>query len=285
MIWKAGMLQLLLGLGLSALIGGLGYRSGSLARSGVLGAILTGTLIFGLGGVVWGGLLVLFFVSSSLLSHWQEARKTNVADVFAKGGQRDLSQALANGGIGAALALANWLTPHPLWLAAFVGTMAAVTADTWATEIGVLSSRPPRLITTFKPVPPGTSGGITLLGTGAALAGGVFIGLSAALLQTFVSFPRLPFLPLSTGATLGASTLILAGAVAGLLSALFDSLLGATVERIYLCEVCGKETERRVHHNRPTRPLRGWPWLDNDGVNFLASLVGALLGAGIGRLL
>src|SRR6476659_9756680 len=111
------MLQLLLGFVLSALIGAVGYRGGSLSRSGVLGAILTGTLIFGLGGIVWGGLLVLFFVSSSLLSHWQEARKTAVADVFAKGGQRDLGQTLANGGLGAALALANWLAPHPLWLA------------------------------------------------------------------------------------------------------------------------------------------------------------------------
>ena len=284
------MPQLLLGLILSLAIGLLGYRRRSLTRSGVLGAVLTGTLIFGLGGLTWGGLLIAFFVSSSLLSHWRAARKAAVADVFAKTGQRDLAQALANGGLGAALAVAHWLAPHPLWFAAFVGAMAAVNADTWATEIGVLNPAPPRLVTTFKPVPAGTSGGISLLGTLAALAGGLFIGLCAAvlLLPLPLGLGRgeglLPPLPEGEGRGEGLG-LLLIGAVAGLLSALFDSLLGATVQRVYVCPVCGKETERRVHHGQTTRPLRGWSGLDNDGVNFLASLVGALLGAALGALL
>lgn len=260
------LVQLLLGLILSAGIGLLAYRRGSLSRSGVLGAMLTGTLIFGLGGLVWGALLVVFFVSSSLLSHWQEGRKAAVAEKFAKGSRRDLAQTLANGGVGALLAVGVAIYPHPAWLAAFVGTMAAVTADTWATEIGVLSVTPPRLITTLRPVPPGTSGGVTRLGTLAALAGGVFIGACGALLTALLGQP-------------GGPTLLLVGSVAGVASALFDSLLGATVQRLYVCQVCGKETERRVHHGRPTLAIRGWPWLNNEGVNFLASLVGAALGA------
>jgi uncharacterized membrane protein len=70
--------------------------------------------------------------------------------------------------------------------------------------------------------------------------------------------------------------------MAGLLAALFDSLLGATVQGIYWCDRCGKETERPVHGcGQRTRWLRGWPWLTNDGVNALAALAGALL-AGIG---
>lgn len=282
------MPQLLLGLILSLAIGLLGYQRRSLTRSGVLGAVITGTLIFGLGGLTWGGLLVAFFVSSSLLSHWRAARKAAVADVFAKTGQRDLAQALANGGLGAALAVAHWLAPHPLWFAAFVGAMAAVNADTWATEIGVLNPTPPRLITTFKTVPAGTSGGISLFGTLAALAGGLFIGLSAVALTNLALL-----LPLRLGEGWGAGlagqpqgvSLPIIGAVAGLLSALFDSLLGATVQRVYVCAVCGKETERLVHHGQTTRPLRGWSGLDNDGVNFLASLVGAVLGAVLGALL
>ncbi len=286
------MVQFLIGLALSAAIGLLGYRSGSLSRSGVLGAVVTGSLIFGLGGLVWGGLLVAFFVSSSALSHWQARRKAAVADKFSKGGRRDLGQALANGGVGAALAMANWLAPHPLWLAAFVGALAAVNADTWATEIGVLSRQPPRLITSGARVPVGTSGGITLLGTTAALLGGAFIGLSAIAL--ILLSRALPFMPGSPAPQLpGPPTpllpslpaLLAIGSLAGVLSALFDSLLGATVQRVYVCAVCGKETERPVHHERPTRPLRGWPWLDNDGVNFLASVVGAALGAGLGALL
>jgi len=269
------MLQLLLGLILSAAIGLLGYRGGSLSRSGVLGAVLTGTLIFGLGGLVWGALLVLFFVSSSLLSHWKEGQKAEAAEKFAKGSRRDIGQALANGGVGAALAVANWLAPHPAWLLAYTGAMAAVTADTWATEIGVLSRTPPRLITTARPVPVGTSGGVTLLGTLAAFAGGVFIGGAAAALVALTT--RFPWLP-AAGPAPGLVTLALGGALAGVGSALLDSLLGATVQRQYRCRVCGKITEREMHHGQPTLAVRGWPWLNNDMVNFLASLAGAVLG-------
>ena len=108
----------------------------------------------------------------------------------------------------------------------FVGAMAAVTADTWATEIGVLSASPPRLITTLRPVAAGTSGGITPLGTLAALAGGVFIGVSAWLLAALGGQP-------------GGVLLLAVGSVVGVVSALFDSLLGATVQRVYECRVCG----------------------------------------------
>ena len=64
---------------LSTAISALGYRRGSLSRSGVAGALLVGTLTFGLGGWVWGILLGIFFVSSSLLSHFKEAEKQAAA--------------------------------------------------------------------------------------------------------------------------------------------------------------------------------------------------------------
>ncbi len=169
----------IVGLLLSMAIGGLGYRSDSLAPSGVLGAILVGTSVFGAGGWVWGMLLIVFFVSSSLLSRYREAEKATFYEQFAKPGRRDLGQALANGGWGALLALSFGLRPSPLLFAAFVGAMATVNADTWGTEMGVLSRRPPRRITTGEPVPPGTSGGVSVLGTAAALAGALLIGLTA----------------------------------------------------------------------------------------------------------
>jgi uncharacterized protein (TIGR00297 family) len=254
--------QLALGLGLSALIGFVAYRRGSLSKSGVAGAMLVGTIIFGLGGWAWGVLLVMFFVSSSALSHFKESRKAALAEKFSKGHQRDLAQTLANGGAGALLALANFIWPHPLWWAAFVGALATVTADTWATELGVLSGSAPRLVTTGKAVEAGTSGGVTLLGTLAALSGALLIGLVAVLLDA--THPP---------------ALILVGLLAGLSGSLIDSALGATVQAIYFCDSCGKETERYPMHTcgplARTRPVRGWRWLDNDWVNFISSVGGA----------
>ena len=90
--------SLAFGFVLSALIAWGGYKKRSLSRSGVAGAIILGTLIFGLGGWIWGLLLIAFFVSSSFLSRYKEAEKESLAEKFAKGQQRDLGQALANGG-------------------------------------------------------------------------------------------------------------------------------------------------------------------------------------------
>ncbi len=260
--------QLAAGFLLSTGIGVIAYRLGSLSRSGVAGAILTGTAIFGFGGWAWGMLLIAFFVSSSALSRWGEPRKASAAEKFAKGSRRDLGQALANGGAGAGIALTYAVRPDPLLIVAFAGAMASVTADTWATEIGTLSAQPPRLITTGRTVAPGTSGGVSLLGVLASLAGAAFIGLLAAFLfglEGSISSIELLYLPV-------------VATVAGLVASLFDSLLGATVQAMYYCDTCGQETERVMHRcGSATRALRGWSWLDNDAVNFASSVLGALL--------
>ena len=259
-------LQLTLGLLLSALIGYFGYRRRSLSASGVLGAVLLGTTIFGFGGWAWGTLLVVFFVSSSALSHFKEARKAALAEKFSKGSQRDLAQALANGGTAALIAVANAVWPHPAWWAAFAGAVATVNADTWATELGVLSRTPPRLMTSGRPVEPGTSGGLTTVGTLAALGGAALIGAVAAGFH------------LAAGRQLPeAAALLVVVAVAGLVGSLVDSLLGATVQAIYYCDRCAQETERHPKHRcgSPTRHLRGWAWLDNDWVNFISAVAGA----------
>lgn len=157
---------------ISVAITALALWRGSLSRSGAVGALLVGTLTFGLGGWVWGVLLGIFFVSSSLLSRFREADKKEAAEKFDKGHTRDIGQALANGGLGAALAIFSVVNPGGLWFPFFIGVMATVTADTWATELGTLSKRPPRLITTGKVVAVGSSGGISALGTMVSLVGG-----------------------------------------------------------------------------------------------------------------
>jgi len=262
--------ELLGGFALSTLIGVLGYKQEALDWSGVLGAMATGTVIFGLGGWEWGALLIAFFISSSALSFYRGNEKRVLAEKFSKGHRRDVGQALANAGTAAAVAILSVFRPDPLWYAACIGAMAAVNADTWATELGVLSERLPRLITTWRPVDVGTSGGVTLLGTLASLGGALFIALVAGL-SLLLSGTRLT----------SAGSFLLAGTLGGLVGGLADSFMGATVQAIYWCDTCAKETERQIHGcGAETRQVRGWRWLGNDWVNFVASVVGGLVAAG-----
>lgn len=260
-------MNLFLGFVLASLIGYLAYKRGSLSRSGVVGAILTGGLIFGFGGFGGAALLLVFFISSSALSRFKESQKESLAEKFSKGSQRDLAQALANGGVAAVCMAAFGLTQNPLWWVACAAALATANADTWATELGVLSKTPPRLITTAQEVEVGTSGGITVMGTLSAFAGSALVALTALIALNLQSLISNPFL---------ISVMI---AFAGLLASLFDSVLGATVQAIYYCDHCRKETERHPQHvcGAITRPLRGWRWLDNDMVNFFATLVGAVI--------
>lgn len=287
--------SLLIGLGLSALVGLLAYQRGSLTRSGVVGAILTGTAIFGFGGFVPGVLLVAFFVSSSLLSKYKARVKENFDEKFQKGSRRDIGQALANGGWAALLAIGGWFAAQnslaelsQLCTAGLVGALATVTADTWATEIGVLSKSSPRLITTGRVVPAGTSGGISLLGTVVAFCGGAFIGamMVVANLLLFIATDFERALAEGIGVALVASAsgifFVLLAGVCGLLGSLFDSLLGATAQGIYFSEYDERQTEKRFDsQGNPTRLVRGWRWLDNDRVNFFASVFGSLIAAGL----
>jgi len=269
--------QLLLGLALSLAISLVAYRQRMLSGHGVVGAVVTGTLTFGMGGWLWGWLLVVFFVSSSLLSRYRSADKAAVQARFAKGGRRDLGQVLANGGVGALLALIAGLTGAAWAFPAFLGTLAAVNADTWATELGVLSRQRPRLITTGQIVPAGTSGGVTVLGTTAALAGGLLIGLAAAAWAGgALALGKEPPADLARWPWWTAA--------GGLVGTFVDSVLGATVQRVYYCDRCHEETERPVHTcGATTRYQRGWGWLTNDIVNLLSALAGGLTVLGLAQ--
>lgn len=261
-------MQLVIGIGLAALIALLAWRLGSLSNSGAWAAALTGALVFGLGGLDWAVLLLTFFISSSLFSRLFKARKQQAQEKFSKGSRRDWSQVLANGGSGIMLVLLYTFLPgQQLWWLAYVGAMAAVNADTWATELGVLNPTSPRLITSWRRVEPGTSGAVSLVGTLAAAAGAALIGAAAALFT-----PDIP-----------AWQVIALAAAAGLLGALVDSLLGATVQAIYYCPDCQKETERHPRHlcGQATIYRRGWRWMNNEWVNWICSLAGALAALGL----
>jgi uncharacterized protein (TIGR00297 family) len=178
--------------------------------------------------------------------------------VVAKSGNRDGWQVAANGGLFTAVAAAALFSPSPIWIAAGAGSLAAASADTWATELGTLFGKEPRSMITGERVPAGTSGGVTLIGWVAAVGGAALIAAGAWL----VHWP----VPIHA---------VVAGGLAG---AVADSLAGATIQERRWCDACSVSTERRVHGcGTVTRHEGGVGGFDNDAVNLLGSVVGALV--------
>ena len=238
-------------------------RAGALSTAGAVAATAVGTAAVA-AGWRWGALLVVYFVTSSLLSRAGAAEKaTRTGGVVEKGGARDAVQVLANGGVFALCAVLAVLVGAPAdarLAVAALGALAAATADTWATEVGTLLGGTPRSLLTLRRVPPGTSGAVSVAGTVAMIAGALFI----ALLARGLSLP-------------GATSVVAIGGSAG---AVADTLVGATIQERRWCDACALATERRVHDcGAATRLAGGLAWMDNDAVNLLATLVGAVVAA------
>ncbi|CAG7625414.1 hypothetical protein PAESOLCIP111_02723 [Paenibacillus solanacearum] len=267
------MFDIGIGLAGSAAIAGAAYAKRSLSASGFAAAVVLGTLMYAAGSAAWFGTLIAFFISSTLLSKWKGRKKAAAERGYAKSGRRDAGQVAANGGLGLLLCLGHALAPHPAWWAAFIGVMATVNADTWATEVGGLSRTTPRSIVSGRQVPAGTSGGITPLGLAASAAGGLFIGVAGWLLLTLAGGPEANY-----GGASSALGLALMGVAGGLLGSLADSWLGAVLQTMYRCPVCGKEIEKNRHCDAAAVRIRGASWMSNDAVNAISSAIGGLIG-------
>lgn len=258
-----GVGQILLGLALAAAAAFAAHRLSLLTRGGALAALGIGTAVFAAGG--WGLALTLVgaFALTSLLTRYRRSEKLQPEHRRGRSG----SQVLANGFVPAAVAVAGAVLDLSWALPGAVGAIAASTADTLATEVGLLSHRPPRLITTGAVVARGRSGGITLLGTVSGIAGAI----AAALMGRI-------FLPPPAGAGVLAAT---AGGAAGLLA---DSLLGATLQAQYRCPACGEEGEVADCTCGAARTRTGGlSWMTNDAVNLAMAAAGALVSAILSR--
>ncbi len=266
------MIKLIIGLAVSGAGAAAAYRRSSLSRSGAWSALAMGTGFIVLGGPLWFGLLLVFFGTSTYWSKWKRRHKAKEAAEakYAKSGRRDAGQVWANGGAGLAICALHAMWPEPWLAAAYIGVMAAVNADTWATEIGALSGSMPRSILNGRKVPAGTSGGITMLGTAAALAGAACIGAAAAVLA-LVDSVQLP----------SPAALIVIAGVSGLFGALVDSLLGATLQGMFRCSQCGIELERDEHCGRPAERYRGLRFMTNDIVNLATSIAAGACAVGM----
>ena len=230
---------------------------------GFLASTLVGfAIIFG-GGFQWFLVVAVFFSSGVAFTLYKYGYKRRIGGAQGKGGARNWPHILANGGLASIFAIWNLLAPNAALGALFLGAISTSAADTAATELGLLSHSQPRLITDrSKAVLPGTSGGVSPLGFAGALFASLVIG-GVAVALGILSDPYL-VIPVCV--------------VGGVFGAAVDSQIGATFQRRGYCVVCMKPTEDLRHCGEWTRPTGGAPFVENNVVNVLSTVAGALAG-------
>jgi uncharacterized protein (TIGR00297 family) len=229
-------LRLLLAAVINGALAGAAYAARTVNRSGVVAGFCVGFAIYAF--LDWRGFLLLlaFFVIGSACTKYGYKRKAAAKLAQEEGGRRGARHAFANAGVATACALFAAVTPYPvLFGLAFAAAFATAAADTASSEIGQLLGRRTFLITTFRPVPRGTEGAVSVEGTLA----GIFASLILAVLGAAVGlYGWNGVLPVVLAAFVGTT---------------FESVVGAALEKRQL--------------------------LDNEALNFLNTLVGALVAA------
>jgi uncharacterized protein (TIGR00297 family) len=194
---------------LLVIIGLITYFRKALDLLGSIFMIIMGVIIIiaPQAGPKWLFLIFIFLILGLIFTAYKHDYKKKIG-VYE--GTRSIKNVVSNGIVAFVMAaFGNY--------AGFIGSIATATADTMASEVGVVTT--PRLITNFRKVPPGTDGGISVLGTAAGILGATLIGLSAYILGIYPELVR---------------TIEIA-IVAGTFGCFTDSILGAVLEsRDYL---------------------------------------------------
>lgn len=263
--------SVLAGVALSGAVAVASLRMRLLTKPGALGAVVVGALAFGIGGWPLWLLLMWFFGSSNVAAKLMARRAAKRGGASARrghGGPRKLRQVLANSVPFLACALAYTVVGNPWLLVLAVGALAASTADTWASEVGVYSRRPPVSILTRKPMQRGLSGGVSPLGLAATVVGAATSAFLAMLLFRAFGY--------AVPNGLGAFLFIVACGVAG---SLVDSVLGVLVQAKYR----SSDAPDAPLVETPPRGARaalvsGYAWVTNDAVNLMSGLAVVALG-------
>jgi len=248
----------------------LAYKGKAIDAAGAIAGAGISFVAFLAGGFPWLIVIVAFFAISSVLTRFRYDYKKQLGSAQEKGGVRSWPNTLANGLVAGLAAVAEIVTHQDVFIVAFLGSIAAAMSDTVATEIGLLSKSRPRMIVNLrKSVDPGTSGGVTLIGELACLVSAIVItGIGT-------------FLGIISGGYRTLSAAALSVIIGAIIATNFDSLLGGTVQGRNRCAVCGARTEALTHHGAPTVSVSGKRRMDNNAVNLIATLAGAIVSIGL----
>lgn len=191
---------------LLVIIGLITYVRKALDLLGSIFMIIMGVIIIFAAGVNWLLLIFLFLILGVAFTRYKHDYKKEIG-IYE--GTRTIKNVVSNGIVAFVMAaFGNY--------AGFIGSIATATADTMASEIGVATT--PRLITNLKKVPPGTDGGISILGTFAGIMGAGLIGLAAYILGVYPDLVKTMEIAI----------------IAGTVGCFVDSVLGAVLESKYL---------------------------------------------------
>lgn len=243
-------------------------RKRSLTNSGAVFALFLASALYISGGIPFLAALLGFFASTVFFTKLKTTQKEELERIlYEKSGVRDHIQVLANGGAALFMSAIHMLAPGQQAIAAVFTAVAACNADSWSSEIGVLSRKKPFSILNFKPIQRGISGGVTFLGLFAGACGAMFI---AGIYFVFMLL-CIPFRELAVHCMLIA--------LCGFIGAIADSILGAAVQPAYL-DSKGRLTEKRMTDGAANKKVKGLEWFSNDMVNFASSLLAACLAYG-----
>ncbi|MEM1509453.1 MAG: DUF92 domain-containing protein [Thermofilaceae archaeon] len=267
--------QIALGLFLTVVAAFLAKKYKALSNGGIAAAVLLALTLL---ATSWEGfvLMFLFFSSSSVftLIGYKKKKERGASE---KEGGRNISQVLCSGAVPAAVSGLCYAVNGLRGAAALAvaSTIAFSNADTWASELGSLSSATPRLVTNpYRKVPHGVSGGVTLLGELGAVMGSAFIAFPASLLLAFAknygwSWASVNIDPFN----FGVAVLLL-----GWGGEVLDSILGALIQIKYVCPKCDTFSDNPIHIcGFKAKPVSGLPFVKNETVNLISEMALALL--------
>jgi uncharacterized protein (TIGR00297 family) len=193
-------------LGINAVLAILGFALRSVTISGMITGFVFGSILILFAGWQLYVVLLLFFVIGSAATRAGYAKKTSMGLAQERGGRRGFTHAFSNVGVAATLALfvsASTIDPLLLWIAA-IAALATAAADTVASELGQIWGRRAFLPLSFRSVPPGTEGAVSVEGTAAGAAAAVVVAVAGAML-----------LPVETGSRWQIGAIIVMAAVVG----------------------------------------------------------------------
>lgn len=189
------------------IVGFLTYRRKALDLLGSAFMIFMGIIIIFSAGVSWLILILIFLLLSLFATRYSKEYKK---DLGIYEGKRTAKNVISNGIIAFFMAaFGGYYLP---FVGGFIGAVSTATADTMASEIGILQK--PRLITTMKKVAPGTDGAVSVLGTSVGIIGAGIIGIAAYILG-IINNPLLS---------------IQIAIISGTIGCFMDSILGAVLE-------------------------------------------------------